>query len=95
MQNHNADISRVVRTLLALKGKEQVELARHLNLSEPTISRRLNKTGDHRRPWRVDELYDVADFLEVPVTLLLSDPDDLLKVPTSWFEAHPDQPVAA
>lgn len=62
-------VGATVRAELARRGLLQRQLAEHLGISQPQISRRLEGVI----AFNVDELASVAEFLGVPVTLLLDD----------------------
>ena len=61
--------STAIRVGLARKNASQVALARHLQLSQTAIHRRMSGGVS----WRIDELHTVADFLGVSVADLLGD----------------------
>lgn len=61
-------VSGRVRDLLRERGLSDSAMARELGFSQPYMSRRMR--GDV--PWRVDELTQIATFLNVPVTELLA-----------------------
>lgn len=63
----NALVAAEVRAQMARKKRTGVDLAKHLGMAQPTISKRLN--GD--TPFTVAELAEVAAWLEVPFTALV------------------------
>lgn len=61
-------VATAIRVGLARKNTTQGALAEHLKLSQPAIHRRM--TG--KVPWRIDELGQVASFLNVGVATLVT-----------------------
>lgn len=57
-----------IRVGLARRKSNQSALAKHLQLSQPAIHRRM--TG--QVPWRLNELADVAEYLGVSVSELVA-----------------------
>lgn len=62
-------IATALRVALARKNTTQSVLAKHLNLSQPAVHRRM--AG--KVSWRISELSKAADFLDVSLAELLSD----------------------
>lgn len=69
------DIPLVVRTLLTFRRKNQADLAAHLGVTEPTVSKMLRSNRD----WTIKEVRLVADFLDVSYNVLLEDPESLVR----------------
>lgn len=65
----SAAVAREVRGLMGKNRCSQKELGQHLNLSQGSISNRLN--GDV--PWTIDELDQVAAKFDVPITDFFAD----------------------
>lgn len=63
------DVSRRIRVELARKDKKRADLARALGISQQAMSRRMS--GEV--PFNVQELASAAEFLGVPVTVLLEE----------------------
>lgn len=65
---HSERVAGAVRAEMARRRVTQGQLAAHLGLSQVAVSRRvLGQT-----PFDVDELFAAAEFLNVPVTVLLA-----------------------
>ncbi|ATW60095.1 excise [Mycobacterium phage Philonius] len=62
-------VATAIRIGLARTNKTQTALARHLNLSQPSIHRRM--AG--KVPWRIHELTAAAEFLGITVPDLLNE----------------------
>lgn len=66
-QTATAAVGANVRAELARRSLTQDDLARHLGLPQPAVSRRIRGLT----PWTVDELVSAAEFFDVaPVVLL-------------------------
>jgi transcriptional regulator with XRE-family HTH domain len=65
-------LTRNVKAWLAFTGRSQAELAAHLKVTQGYVSLLLNG----KRPWQVDLLDGVADFLCVSVPLLFAETGD-------------------
>jgi transcriptional regulator with XRE-family HTH domain len=61
-------LAATVRAELARAGKTQTELAAHLGIGQPQVSMRIRGEID----WRVSELAAVANFLNIPITSLIT-----------------------
>ncbi len=71
-ENDSGVTNLAIRVGLARKNASRVALARHLNLSQTAVHRRM--TGEVS--WRIDELGQVAEFLSVPVAELVTPAKD-------------------
>ena len=60
-------VAAAVRAELARQNKSGSALARHLNLPQTSISKRMHG----RVPFTADQLVAVAEWLDIPVTTLL------------------------
>lgn len=83
MEELNHWITVNVRTYLAHRGYRYRELEQVLGVDQATVSRLMN---DKRR-WSTYDLLRVAEFLDVPTDLLLSDPETLVR--SRCFAANP------
>ncbi|MGM7670240.1 helix-turn-helix domain-containing protein [Microbacterium sp. A93] len=63
----NRQVGLEVKTWLVRAGAKQVDLAAALQLSQTAVSKRLSG----RTPFGIDELFVVADFLDIPLSRLL------------------------
>lgn len=70
MRKHDAaeETATAIRVGLARKRTSQSALADHLQVSQPAIHRRMSG----KVSWRIDELAQVAEFLNVPIEALLA-----------------------
>lgn len=66
-------ISDKVKGLLALRGKKQLELAEHFDMSKQTMS---NKMA--RGSWSADDLARVAEFCGCKLAFILPDGQQIL-----------------
>lgn len=64
-----ATVNRNIKAELARSGFRQSDLAQHLNIGAPALSRRLGGSV----PWTVDELTLAATFLKVPMADLITE----------------------
>lgn len=64
----SSSVAVAIRVELARRQSSQAALAKHLNLSQPAIHRRM--TG--KVPWRITELTQVAEFLDISVNELVN-----------------------
>ncbi|WP_218014528.1 helix-turn-helix domain-containing protein [Mycolicibacterium palauense] len=63
----------IIRAELARRQRTQGALATHLHLSQPAIHRRM--TG--KVAWRISELRSTAEFLEISISDLVSEPAEV------------------
>lgn len=63
----SAIVSRKVKGVLAELDVTQTELGHRLGMAQKTVSKRI--TGE--TPWRVDDVVDVAQALDVPLERIL------------------------
>lgn len=77
--NRSSEVGRNIRAELARAGRTQAQAAEALHMSAMTLSRRLR--GDVALS--VDELYALADFLDLPVETLLASHSPVPNVSTS------------
>jgi hypothetical protein len=82
-------VRRNVAALMAIYRVSQQKLAKQIDMSRPTIQKRL---ADGQ--WKVEELGRLAVYFQVPESVLFSDPDDLFKTlsdlgfrPPTWTSA--------
>ena len=68
-ESPSATVGANVRAEMARRKVPQREVADLLNLPQASVSKRL--AGEV--PWRITELTKVADFLDVPVAVLLGE----------------------
>jgi predicted transcriptional regulator len=64
-------LAATLRAELARAGRTQADIATLLGISQPSVSERMRGNT----PWRVTELTAVAEFLNVSVSVLLSETD--------------------
>ena len=83
MSTLNRDIARVVRTLLAHRGRSRAELASCLGVHVSAI----NKGLAGHRGWSAYEILEMAEFFAVPVTVFYETPDNL--VISRWICPEP------
>ena len=69
------EVARVVKVALAHRGLLHQDLAAELDFDAGTMSRAING----KRKWTVDEIKRISNYLDVPVEVLLGDPDELFK----------------
>ena len=65
-------VSGEVRAWMARRGVKQQELADRLGITQPSLSMRLRG----RTRWTINDLVIVAETLKVPVSVLLTSPDE-------------------
>ena len=65
-------VSREVRAWMARRGVKQQEIADRLGITQPSLSMRLRG----RTRWTINDLVIVAETLKVPVSALLTSPDE-------------------
>ena len=65
-------VSGEVRAWMARRGVKQQELADRLGITQPSLSMRLRG----RTRWTINDLAIVAETLKVPVSVLLTSPDE-------------------
>lgn len=65
-------VSGEVRAWMARRGVKQQDLADRLGITQPSLSMRLRG----RTRWTINDLVIVAETLKVPVSVLLTSPDD-------------------
>ena len=65
-------VSGEVRAWMARRGVKQQEIAERLGITQPSLSMRLRG----RTRWTINDLVLVAEALNVPVSTLLTPPDD-------------------
>ena len=78
--SRNTNITRIVKSLLALSGRKQNDLAAAFDLSASGMSRKLS-AGE----WTVDDVDTLAQFFEVPLSTFFRDPEALYR-PTDQQE---------
>lgn len=71
----HANVARVVRTFLGHQHKSQNELAQALGMDAASMSRALNG----KRRWTIDDLYEMAEFFGISVSIFFEDPESLLR----------------
>jgi len=72
-------VARKIRGLMGEHRCSQKALGIYLDLSQGSISNRLNGSV----PWSIDEMDRVAAKFDVPITRLLPDPDP--ESPSRWY----------
>jgi transcriptional regulator with XRE-family HTH domain len=65
-------VSGEVRAWMARRGVKQQEIADRLGITQPSLSMRLRG----RTRWTINDLVIVAETLKVPVSVLLTSPDE-------------------
>lgn len=65
-------VSGEVRAWMARRGVKQQEIADRLGITQPSLSMRLRG----RTRWTINDLVIVAETLKVPVSALLTSPDE-------------------
>jgi transcriptional regulator with XRE-family HTH domain len=65
-------VSGEVRAWMARRGVKQQDLADRLGITQPSLSMRLRG----RTRWTINDLVIVAETLKVPVSVLLTSPDE-------------------
>ena len=65
-------VSGEVRAWMARRGVRQQDLAERLGITQPSLSSRLRG----RTRWTINDLVVVAETLNVPVSVLLTPPDE-------------------
>ena len=65
-------VSGEVRAWMARRGVKQQDLADRLGITQPSFSMRLRG----RTRWTINDLVIVAETLKVPVSVLLTSPDE-------------------
>lgn len=75
VRNANADVGRIVRTLLAHQARSQTELAAYLELDGGSLSRSMKGT----RKWTFGEIAIMADFFDVSPAIFFEDAETLVK----------------
>jgi transcriptional regulator with XRE-family HTH domain len=65
-------VSGEVRAWMARRGVKQQEIAARLGITQPSLSMRLRG----RTRWTINDLVIVAETLNVPVSVLLTSPDE-------------------
>lgn len=73
------NVSRIVRILLARDEMKQQDLATGLGYESATITRKMK--GE--REWRLNDLVELAEFFDVPVSLFFEEPGTLVR--SKWF----------
>ena len=74
MSSKTSLISAKIKANLAFQGKTQTQLANALGLTRESLNRRLaSRTG-----WQIDEIMEVAAFLQMPYEALLSNPENFV-----------------
>ena len=68
---NTAALNANVRAEMVRRGETQVTLAAKLHVTQPTLSRRLRGEAD----WTINDLYRLAEVLQVPLSALLPGPD--------------------
>lgn len=71
----NDNVTLIVRTLLAYRGRQQADLAEYLGMDTGSVSRALNG----KRKWTLDDLVSMADFFDVSAALFFEDPHTLIR----------------
>lgn len=72
---HDLDVAHIIKVLLVDRGLRHSDLAVELGFDNGTMSRALNG----KRKWTVEEIKHVANYFDVSVDLLLSDPVDIVR----------------
>ena len=65
-------VSGEVRAWMARRGVKQQDLAVRLGITQPSLSMRLRG----RTRWTINDLVIVAETLSIPVSVLLTSPDE-------------------
>jgi len=81
---------RNIRAEMARHRRTQDGLAKALNVTQPTVSAWL--AG--KSPWRMSVLVEVADYLGVPLAVLLPTPDALAAASTASVAATAEADAA-
>jgi DNA-binding Xre family transcriptional regulator len=73
---HDDPIRGVIRVLLALRNEAQADLIAATGISKSTLIRRMDQGG-----WKLRELQAIAAHFDVDTSVLLSGPQELVRVP--------------
>jgi len=73
--NVNERVSRAVNIMLARDGMSRHDLAEAMNLDPATITRSMRG----QRDWKLEDVARLAAVFDVPMALLLDDPDTLVR----------------
>lgn len=75
------NVSAIVRMLMGRDGLNHTRLADEIGYTQPAVSDKL--AG--RRKWNIEDLWLLAEYFDVDVSLFFEEPEDLMKM--RWFSA--------